>query len=195
MLYENRPMLTAIMNAIHEHAADPGTVFHDTAARLMLSNISRYGDSFAATHRDDAECAAKVVAYIYDRRSIESNAYLLACEFCNDGASIDSHRNAYESRRLHESLLDVLNAVLNDVWSIRWKLEHESNDTNRRGHVRNYEQGRKPSAYQVKRGERNAPDTWPGYWTEHRTSKCWKDQRGKGRNKRSTQYRPVTISE
>lgn len=31
------------------------------------------------------------------------------------------------------------------------------------------------------------------YWTERypHFSKCWKDQRGKGRNKRNTQYRPV----
>ena len=31
------------------------------------------------------------------------------------------------------------------------------------------------------------------YWHERfeHTPRCWKDQRGKGRNKRNTQYRPV----
>ena len=44
------------------------------------------------------------------------------------------------------------------------------------------------TAYQRKLNQRGF---WSGYWTEHRISKCWKDQRGKGRNKRLNQYRPV----
>lgn len=47
---------------------------------------------------------------------------------------------------------------------------------------------RTATAYQRKVNERGS---WSGSWTEHRISKCWKDQLGKGRNKRTTQYRPV----
>lgn len=194
MLYENRPKFTAIMNAIHKHAEEPRSIFHATAVRVMLSNISRYGDEFAATHKDDDECAAKLLAYIYDRRSIESRNYLQACEYAADECGLESRRNASEARWLHKDLLDELNSVLNGVWRVRYEVEHPDRD--RRSPEKacsDFWHGRKPAAYQVKHGERNAPDTWPGYWTEHKTSKCWKDQRGKGRNKRNRQYRPVEM--
>lgn len=42
-----------------------------------------------------------------------------------------------------------------------------------------YRHGFKPAAYRLDDGE------------VHQVSKCWKDQRGKGRSKRSTQYRPI----
>lgn len=51
----------------------------------------------------------------------------------------------------------------------------------------NHRHGRKRSAY---RWKVDYSDKWhdPVAVSE---SKCWKDQRGKGRNKRTTQYRPV----
>ena len=62
-----------------------------------------------------------------------------------------------------------------------------------------YRHGIKPSAWHRVRsphGHRNDGASYDYQWDEwhlvYRISKCWKDQRGKGRNKRTTQYRPVS---
>ena len=59
-----------------------------------------------------------------------------------------------------------------------WQEHATTNEPLYTGYKRNY---RKPKWHKN--------EYWHERW-EH-VARCWKDQRGKGRNKRNTQYRPV----
>lgn len=94
----------------------------------------------------------------------------------------------FEAQAFNTDERSALLHVVNDIGSMIRRNEFKGDGRDhlpKYGTWENLRHGRKRCCYQHK--HRSSRYEWEFY--SHKTSKCWKDQRGKGRNKRNTQYR------